>query len=299
MPVLKLGSRWRAVLPVLLGLTVLGMALQAARIWRHQQAVATGLQQRLTDIVVAPAAAIIPCSDISSADTPVVLAMGQSSAGNHGLSDPLHPAPIAMVSLQGCLWASEPLPGATGRGGSVWSRLPAELAFRKALPPVLMSVLAVESSSIAEWTRHDSPLRAWLQQHLDHMKLLGRLPNLILWDQGAADVRDGTSQEDYRAGLLALAATVQSQVGPVRILLAPTTRCRSEASTGLHKTVAQLVAADSRFAKGPLLDQAISADMRYDDCHLNVAGLGQAATLWADAVQSAMLSTADPGRAPP
>ena len=299
MPVLTLRSRWRAVLLALLGLTVLGTALQAARAWRYQQAVAAGLQRRLADIVVAPSAAIIPCNDIAAADIPVVLAMGQSSAGNHGLSDPLHPASIPMVSLEGCLWAREPLPGATGRGGSVWSRLPAELASRKVLPPVLMSVLAVESSSIAEWTRPESPLRARLLQHLDRMKRLGRLPTLILWDQGAADVRDRTSSQDYRAGLLALADTVQSQAGPVRILLAPTTRCRSEASPALHKTVAQLVATDRRFGKGPLLDQALSADMRYDDCHLNVAGLGRAATLWADSVHVALLSTAEPGRASP
>ncbi len=299
MPVLIARSRWRAALLFLLGLAVLSLALQVARTWRHRQAVAAGLERRLTDIVMAPAAAIIPCSDISSADTPVVLAMGQSSGGNHGLADLPHPAPIPMASLQGCLWARESLQGATGRGGSVWSRLPAELALRKALPPVLMSELAVESSSIAEWTRQDNSLRVLLLQHLDQMKMLGRLPTLILWNQGAADVRDGMSMEDYRAGLLALTASVQSQVGPVRMLLAPTARCRSEASTEFYKVVAHLVAMDSRFANSHLLDLALSADMRYGDCHLNVAGLSRAATLGADAAHSALLSTAERRRGPP
>lgn len=272
----------------LCALAIAGIALLVVNAWKVRKAAEMNLLQRLSDIVEVSPSDTVPCSDVASRDAVVILALGQSSAGNHGART-VAGARIAMLTDHGCVWAADPLPGGTGRGGSTWSRLPAALAAFPELPAVLMSVLAVESSDIGEWTAPSSPLRERLLRHLERMKELGRPPAFVLWDQGAADVRRKTSARNYRAGLSALADLVQSRVGSARILLAPTTVCRSAPATELHEVVRQAVEADSRFELGPLLDQVLAPSDRVDGCHFSEAGLSRAAESWALALRPLML----------
>lgn len=265
------------------------LALLMASAWvyrdkRQRRAAALSLQLRLADTVRPAPADIVACATVAPPGTLVILALGQSSAANHGQAQP--PARrVAMLTDQGCLWATDPLPGATGRGGSTWLHLPAALAAWPDVPPVLLSVLAIESTSIADWTQAHSPLRARLLQHLGRMAEQGYPPAWVLWDQGAADAMRHTTPEAYKAGLETLAGLVRSNAPSARILLAPTTLCRNGAALQLHEVVSRLVAADPRFGPGPLLDTVIPATERYDGCHFSAAGLRRAADAWARALQ--------------
>ena len=275
------------------------IAVAAAGLWARQlqrsQRALLNLENRLSMIMTAPAGSTAPCATVAPAGALVVLALGQSNAANHGVLETGSPR-IALLSAEGCTWATDPLPGATGQGGSVWSRLPTALAKRPGLPPVLLSVLAVDASSVADWTRPDSPLRARLQQHLDQMARWGYPPELVLWYQGEADARLNTPASQYRLGLQALAGALQTAAGsPRKILLAHSTVCRSAASAALSGAINQLVASDPRFGQGPDLDHGLQRNQRYDGCHLSGAGLARAAELWADAVQIALL---DPPQSP-
>lgn len=276
----------RALAASLVFLALLVAAAFAYRDYRYQRAAALSLQLRLADTVRPAPADIVDCATVAPPASLVILALGQSSAGNHGQAQPTATARrIAMLTGQGCLWATDPLPGATGRGGSTWLHLPAAMAAWTDMPPLLLSVLAVESTSIADWTQPNSPLRARLLQHLGRMAELGHPPALVLWDQGAGDAMRHTPPASYRAGLLALAELVRSGAPSARILLAPTTVCRSGAALELHAVVNRLVAADPRFGPGPLLDKLLPASERYDGCHFSTAGLRHAADAWAKAVQ--------------
>ena len=275
------------------------IAVAAAGLWarqlqRSQQALLS-LENRLSMIMAAPAGSTAPCATVAPAGALVVLALGQSNAANHGVLETGSPR-IALLSAEGCTWATDPLPGATGQGGSVWSRLPTALAKRRGLPPVLLSVLAVDATSVADWTRSESPLRARLQQHLGQMARWGYPPELVLWYQGEADAHLNTPASQYRLGLQALAGALRTAAGsPRKILLAHSTVCHSEASAALSGAINQLVASDPRFGQGPDLDHGLQRNQRYDGCHLSGAGLARAAELWADAVQIALL---DPPQSP-
>ena len=274
------------------GLLIL-IAVAGAGYWARQaqrsQRDLLSLEARLGMMLAAPADSLVPCASVAPAGTLVVLALRQSNAANRGTLEAGSPK-LALLTAAGCTWATDPLPGATGQGGAVWSRLPAALDARPGLPPVLMSVLAVDATSVAGWTRPESPLRARLQQHLDQMARWGYPPGLVLWYQGEADAQLNTLGPQYRLGLQALAGALQTAAGsPRKILLAHATVCRSEASAALSGAINRLVVNDPRFGQRPDLDLGLGQDQRYDGCHLSNTGLERAAPLWADAVQLALL----------
>lgn len=272
---------------------VAGILLAAALggwAWRHSraaQAADASLRTRLADIVPMAPGRLAPCREVAPPGALVLLALGQSNAANHGQADAVTRR-VPVVTPEGCGWAADPLPGGTGRGGSIWSRLPALLTPSAGQPPVVISVLAVDATSIADWTATDSPLRARLAQHLAGLARQGLPPALVLWHQGEADAQRRTSAAAYRDGLRILADLVRREAGPARVLLARSTICRSPASTSLHDAMARQAAEDPRFGTGPDLDQALPADQRPDGCHLGHEGLNHAARLWADAIRTAL-----------
>ncbi|MBK9234544.1 MAG: hypothetical protein IPO19_00130 [Rhodoferax sp.] len=132
----------------------------------------------------------------------VLLVLGQSNAANHGALREQKPVALPVVLEEGCALATDPLPGATGRGGSIWSALPQALeAAGVDRRNVVFSVLAVDATSIADWTSPDSPLRQRLVQRLAALKRIGLMPDLVLWQQGEADARLGTDPMAYAAAL--------------------------------------------------------------------------------------------------
>jgi hypothetical protein len=214
----------------------------------------------------------------------VLLALGQSNAGNHGsLGDTLAP-PLPMITPEGCMLAQQPVPGATGEGGSIWPPMVQALQARALQRPVLVSVLAVDATSIADGTHDDSPLALRLQAQVRSIRAMGFKPDLVLWQQGEADARSGTRPEGYQAGLHALARILDTAGVAAPILLARSTVCRSKPSKDLHVAIDQAVGAKARFLEGPDTDQWAGPDFRRDGCHFNRTGLDLAGKAWAQVV---------------
>ena len=292
--------RWPRALALAAGLLALavmfGWQLLSTR--KTQRADAS-LRQRLAQVVPAPAGLLQPCNRMAPAHARVVLVLGQSNAANHGSPWPADVAlpSVTLATPEGCLMASDPLPGGTGQGGSIWSRLPAALRAgpsASALPPLLLSVLAVDATTMADWTTPHSPLHQRLLQHLQGLAGQGRSPSLVLWHQGESDARLGTSAATYAQGLHRLADLVQTPAGGVRLLVARSTVCRQAPSETLHRAVADAVRDDPRLRLGPQFDQVLTEDQRADGCHLNLNGLDRAAQLWADVIRLELLSGNQP-----
>jgi len=252
------------------------------------------LSARLEQIVAVTSQREISCAEAAASRPLVVLALGQSNAGNHGA--PLgHPAePLTLIAEGRCIKASDPLPGGTGTGGSIWQRLPASLAAQKYPRPLVVSVLAIDATSIADWTNTRSPLRARLVAHVASMRHLGLPPDLVLWQQGEADARTGTAANDYVSGLGRLAATLSEAGSSAPIILAHSTVCRSAPNTALRNAVQDLVSGDRRFRLGPDTDTLADDTFRIG-CHLTSEGLDSAANMWAAAIIS-QGSTINPAR---
>ena len=153
---------------------------------------------------------------------------------------------------------------------------------------VVFSVLAVDATSIADWTSPDSPLRQRLVQRLAALKRIGLMPNLVLWQQGEADAMLGTDPMAYAAALQQLRTLLDAGGSQAPMLLARSTVCRSPSAVGLHAAVDRMVEAGSGFRMGPDTDTLLGLDNRVDGCHFSAAGQLRAAQLWAERIQSSL-----------
>lgn len=218
----------------------------------------------------------------------VLLALGQSNAGNHGALAPLTEPPIALVSGRECLLAGDPLPGATGSGGSIWRRLPTQLQPGLGERSVVISVLAVDASSIADWTRPDSALRQRLETQARALLDMGLRPDFVLWQQGEADARLQTAPETYLQSLVQLRSVLNDSGIQAPFMLARSTRCRSAPHAGIRQALEQALIHGSGFVSGPDTDTLLGPDDRLDGCHFNARGLDRAAAAWSAAILAHM-----------
>lgn len=260
------------------------VAIAAYEFIAHQRHRAS-LVARMEQIVLIGNHTEVPCAEVAAAHPFVLLALGQSNAGNHGAL-PSHAAePVTLIAEGKCIRATDPLPGGTGQGGSIWQRLSALLSTQKEARPVALSVLAVDATSIADWTSPNSPLSARLASHVVSMRRLGLPPKFVLWQQGEADALLGTSSEDYSIGLGRL-ATILSEAGvSAPILLARSTICQTKPNAAIRSAIEGRISSDLRFRLGPDMD-TLSGNTFRNGCHLTASGLDSAAKMWAATISA-------------
>jgi hypothetical protein len=241
---------------------------------------------KLEKIIRVDAEVIISCEKLAAQKPIVILALGQSNAANHGARGIDADVPVALIADGKCVMAVDPLPGGTGVGGSIWYRLPRHFVKLEPRQPIVMSVLAVDATSIAEWTNDKSLLRERLSQQLKSMQALGLAPKFVLWQQGEADAIIGTSQLDYSAGLDKLAGILDQEKVNAPIVVALSTVCRTEPNPMIRAAIEEKVAANRRFQLGPDTDYDIHEGLRSKKCHFSSEGLDHAAQLWASTIAS-------------
>lgn len=228
----------------------------------------------------------VECSRLAAEKPLVLLALGQSNAANHGQRAAQRPA-VTLFHEGRCMRATDPLPGGTGDGASLWPDLIPLLA-----QPVLLSLLAVDATTIDDWTRLSSPIRHKLVTHLKAMRDENLQPGLILWHQGEADAMRARSSDDYRKGLRELSSIFNQSGVAAPIVVAYSTVCRSKPDAAIRQAIDAEMAADTRFRRGPDLDTLLGHVMRHDGCHFSAVGLERAAELWRAAVVAAAPSPA-------
>lgn len=277
-------ARWfKWLLPAVVACATAVILFERHRQEVYRQAEILSRLQRIVRIGNEPE---ISCREIVTGRPLVLLALGQSNAANHGAGAKSGAQAVTLVVEGKCVIATDPLPGATGRGGSIWQRLPNALREQAQGKPVVLSILAVEASSIAEWTSRDSALRQRLVEQLAMLRKLGLPPDFVLWQQGEADARLGTSGRDYSRQLDALAAIISEAGVAAPIILARSTICRSHPAEEIRHAIESKTAAAQRFLLGPDTDLLSGEKFRHDGCHLNIDGLTSAARMWAASIST-------------
>jgi hypothetical protein len=281
---------WLAPLLLVAG-TLVAFAPQARKAYRADQALA----QRLAAVQPAQPKPVGPCTVDSIAKPLVLLVLGQSNAGNHGqdAEPPVHrQAQKAHVFVgEGCQSATDPLPGATGNGASIWSRLPAHLQRLGVQRPVVLAILAVDASSIAEWTDSPSALKLRLDKVLDQLGQAQLVPDFVLWQQGEADAKLGTSTVTYADAFAQLRQRIRAAGVNGPLLLARSTMCHGADGRLVRAALEQLAAQHQDVRLGPDTD-LLAGSHRHAGCHFSDSGLDAAALMWAQAIAASRPQTA-------
>ena len=213
----------------------------------------------------------------------VALVFGQSNAGNSG--ETRGPSSRGVLEFyRGKLYeARDPLLGATGDGGSIWTRLAAKAVASGAYDAVVLVPFAVGPAEIARFAPGGS-LHDGLLGVIADARKHGLVFTHLLWDQGEADAYAQTSAAAYRQRFGAIVAAIRDLGVDAPIYVARATRCaKLRPSEDLGNAQAALVNPASGVLAGPDLDTLGFAE-RYDGCHFSTEGLERASDLWLDAL---------------
>jgi hypothetical protein len=276
------------VLVGLLTVAALGVAGWQLLLWRKVAQAEDKLRTRISQRVPGETSTAINCKQLLQVKPLVLLVLGQSNAGNHGsryrtARERLH----VQTDVGACFHSDDPLPGATGTGGSIWSRLPAALQAVGVSRPLVVGLLAVDATSMQDWAAPDSPLAALMEATADSMLKQGLAPDLVLWQHGESDARLNTPAPRYSQGLQVLVKRLKRVGVQAPWMLAKSTLCKAQASAALGDEIERLVQTQSDFLAGANTDQLSSAQHRRDGCHFTEAGLDAAAALWAYRIAAA------------
>jgi len=226
----------------------------------------------------------LDCASIGREGVVVVLVLGQSNAANHGETR-AGPVPGIYTTYDGrCFIAADPLPGATGMGGSVWMRLAPLLQQKGLARAVLLVPMAVASTSIKQWNDHPD-LASGLVQTLRRLSDAGFRPSIVLWHQGEADSFAETSGKSYRHQVVEFLNKLRSMAVGAPIVVAQGTRCQKRSNDAVRTIQAKLPHLLPGVFIGPDLDKLFDGYHRYDGCHFSGPGLDAAAEAWFKAIE--------------
>ena len=215
--------------------------------------------------------------------TAVLLIAGQSNAANSGAQrhQTRHPDRVLNFISGRCYVAASPLLGATGFAGEPWTLMADELIEQGAFDRVILAPLAVGGSNIAQWAKGGAlnistiPL---VQDLVTHYRVTH-----VLWHQGESDFALRTDPAQYKESFLSFADTLRANAVDAPVFVSTATRCLPgwSALNPIRAAQHELASIEPRFKAGVDTDLLLSAQDRYDDCHMADSGEVKSARAWA------------------
>lgn len=211
----------------------------------------------------------------------VGLILGQSNAANYG--ETRHQSASGVWSFhQGSLApATDPLPGADGSGGSVWTRLGDRLMASGQYDRVIWVPLAIGGSAIAQWVPggdlYDRIPATIAQLQQAHLK-----PTHVFWHQGEADAYTwNTPPAEYQQCFRQLVQALREQGVSAPVYICVATRFDRYPGHEPLRSAQRALAQDPGICLGPDTD-TLGPEYRYDGAHFSTAGLDRFAALWSE-----------------
>lgn len=213
----------------------------------------------------------------------VFIIAGQSNSANHGdtLLSPEDPR-ISSWGYENWRVGNDPMPIATGSGGSPWPAFGDNIIERYDVPVGLISV-GWGGTSVAQWLPDaGDDLFSRIVLALDEVGPHGA--RALLWHQGESDLAGGTSTEDYTIRLSEVITASRVEAGwELPWIVARASFLPNYDTSDMERIVnAQqaVIDADPFTFEGPYTDDLIGEQWRYDAVHFNEAGLIEHANRW-------------------
>jgi hypothetical protein len=221
----------------------------------------------------------------------IYVTAGQSNSANHGgpAATPADDRVVARSSVSGNSWVAttDPMPIASGTGGSTWSRLGDLLAAAENVPIGFIAI-GVGSTQVSQWIPGTSNYNNRLKPALQSLPLNGF--RAVLWHQGESDSIAGVSAATHASRLNSMISQSRIDAGwnvPWYLAEAsfhPNTSLVAEERIAAGQR--SVVDTDPLTFLGPSTDEFHLEDAAggklVDSVHFNAAGLLDHATQWRD-----------------
>jgi len=234
----------------------------------------------------------VSCANLMrTPDLLVILALGQSNSANFGLG-PREAGPGVYSFYEGrCFRAIDPLPGADGRGASIWTRMGQLAVNEKVARAVLIVPAGAGATTVEDW----APGGRVHQRMVEAIRgtiSMGFTFTHIIWMQGEHDAIAETASSDYFGSFQKIYDALRGGGVDTPIFVSQTSLCgayeSSEVTTAQHRLSEEL----QGVYPGPNTDE-LGTKYRYDTCHFNEKGLDRAARLWLKAIKTVMPDNAN------
>jgi len=230
----------------------------------------------------------VPLSTASDRHTMVALVLGQSNAANHGESRWVSTPGVYNFHRGKLYHAQDPLLGATGDRGSVWTRLGDLLVADGDYDAVVFVTIGVGSSAISQWAP-GGDLSSHLQATLSDTQKAGLTITHIFWHQGEADARV-TSKAVYMQRFRDMASAIRAEgiAAPIMVSIATVCGGNMTGDSTIQQAQKELVDPRNGIFAGPNTDD-LGETYRFDRCHFSTKGLDETARLWHHALHKSSL----------
>lgn len=216
--------------------------------------------------------------------TMVLFVLGQSNASNYGELKHTSFLGKAYQYFDGLFYvAKDPLLGAAGDGGSIWTLLSNKLVDSGVTDQVVVIASGAAGSPISAWTA-DQPLGIQLQKQLNQLHNSGLTVTHFLWQQGEADY--DTDANSYLASLTGIIDQTKYFFPSSNFVVAQSVKCGYKPYESEVPSAQRKAATLEGVFLGPNSDD-IGSDGRntVDECHFNGEGQERLASLWLDRIK--------------
>jgi hypothetical protein len=221
-----------------------------------------------------------------TADTAVLLAIGQSNVANHAARrvSTLYGRGVINYFDGRCHIAASPLLGASSNGGEFLTLLGDRLLDHGLYKNVVVVSSGIGGSPISRWAK-GGDLNAMLVATLSQVAKDYRVTHVV-WHQGESDYARATTSDVYEAAFGSLVTTLTANGVDAPIYVSISTRCGTPWSAVNPVAEAQRRLADERrvFLAADT-DTLLESGDRYDDCHFAESGQGKVAAAYAAAIK--------------
>jgi hypothetical protein len=209
----------------------------------------------------------------------VALVFGQSNAGNYG-DVPLIAGPRVYNLRYGNLTrAIDPLRGAQGSGGSMWTRLGNRIIAEGWYDEVVFIPVAIGGTEIGEWVP-EMPLFKQIIGAVNDANGRGWRITHLLWHHGESDNALKIDYANYQLRFRNMLKGIRELGVGAPVFVSQATRCGQYGPNNeIRGAQANLVDHGAGIWAGPDTD-ALGGDLRRDGCHLNARGQEAAAEMW-------------------
>ena len=226
-----------------------------------------------------------PMAAVVWRDPLVLVVAGQSNAANHGSPRGRAGPGSYALSADGLFRLEDPLPGASGQGGSPWPHWAGLVQRADPGRQVVVATIAQGSSAVADWVPgglHAQRLPAVLAA----LRGQGLAVDAVVWHQGETEAWSGADPATYAADLNRWITSVRALGISAPIYVCLTSR---DDQAVIHPSIRQAQASvwNSRAAvfAGPDTDSLGNA-FRSDGVHFNARGLEAFAVLLQRAMEN-------------
>jgi hypothetical protein len=227
----------------------------------------------------------ISCGTIDMTNTMVALTFGQSNSANDGQTRYSAANPVYNFYEGKCFKAADPLLGATGDKGSVWTRLGDMLIDSGLYRSVIFVSIGVDGAPVSRWKTDGDLFQriVTIKHQLDQQNI--QLTHL-LWHQGEAEANIGTKKDEYKTMLTDMIDGIRRLGIDAPLYLAIATRCKGPINRDIQQAQLELVGERDDILLGANTDTISDMDDRYDFCHFSDSGLQKYALLSLQAIQN-------------